>query len=83
MPREGKFGDDTWGDASRYAGDAGAWCCLSGDEDLGLMHVPLSAVRSTRFRRWSGKVWMAPNEAVPRDHPLLLALDLQPLRRRR
>ena len=44
VPREGEFGADTWGnDSWRESGDLGSWCCLSGDEELGQVYVPLTA----------------------------------------
>jgi glucose dehydrogenase len=44
VPRPGEFGADTWGDGSNvYSGDLASWCCLSADEELGHVYVPLSA----------------------------------------
>ncbi len=44
VPREGELGNDTWGDGSwAWSGDLGSWCCLSADEELGLVYVPFSA----------------------------------------
>jgi quinoprotein glucose dehydrogenase len=44
VPREGEFGADTWGNESgRESGDLGSWCCLSADEELGYVYVPLTA----------------------------------------
>ena len=44
VPREGEFGVETWGEESwRESGDLGSWCCLSADEELGYVYVPLSA----------------------------------------
>ena len=44
VPHAGEFGADTWGDGSReYSGDLGSWCCLTADEELGYVFVPLSA----------------------------------------
>ena len=44
VPREGEFGVDTWGnDSWRESGDLGAWCCLSADNELGYVYVPLTA----------------------------------------
>ena len=44
VPREGEYGTDTWGNESwRESGDLGMWCCLSADEELGYVYVPLSA----------------------------------------
>jgi glucose dehydrogenase len=44
VPEEGEMGVDTWGDDSwKYSGDLGSWCCLSADEELGLVYVPFTA----------------------------------------
>ena len=44
VPQEGEFGADTWGnDSGRDSGDLGSWCCLSADEELGYVYVPLTA----------------------------------------
>lgn len=44
VPREDGLGVETWGDDSwMYSGDLGSWCCLSADEELGLVYVPLTA----------------------------------------
>ena len=44
VPREGELGNDTWGDGSwEWSGDMGSWCCLSADEETGIVYVPLSA----------------------------------------
>ncbi len=44
VPREGEYGAETWGDDSRaHSGDLGSWCCLSADEELGYVYVPLTA----------------------------------------
>ena len=44
VPRAGEFGADTWGDGSgAYSGDLGSWCCLTADDELGYVYVPLSA----------------------------------------
>lgn len=44
LPRQGEFGHDTWGDgSSEWAGDMGSWCCLSADEETGIVYVPSSA----------------------------------------
>ena len=41
---EDEFGVETWGDESwRESGDLGSWRCLSADEELGYVYVPLSA----------------------------------------
>ena len=50
VPQEGEFGTETWGEESwRYSGDLGSWCCLSADEELGYVYVPLSAPTSARY----------------------------------
>ena len=44
VPREGELGVETWGnDSWKESGDLGAWCCLSADEALGYVYVPLTA----------------------------------------
>jgi quinoprotein glucose dehydrogenase len=44
VPQEGEFGADTWENGSgRDSGDLGSWCCLSADEELGYVYVPLTA----------------------------------------
>jgi len=44
VPQPGEFGSDTWGDGSGdYSGDLGSWCCLTADEELELVYIPLSA----------------------------------------
>ncbi len=44
VPQKGEFGNDTWGEDSwSYSGDLGSWCCVSADEELGYVYVPLSA----------------------------------------
>jgi quinoprotein glucose dehydrogenase len=44
VPRDGEFGADTWGNGSgRDSGDLGSWCCLSADQELGYVYVPLTA----------------------------------------
>ncbi len=44
IPREGEFGNDTWGDDSwRFVGNVNAWAPLSADPDLGLVYLPLDA----------------------------------------
>ncbi len=50
VPREGDFGVETWGDKSwGYSGDLGSWCCLSADEELGYVYVPLGAPTSAYY----------------------------------
>ena len=44
VPQDGEFGADTWGnDSGRESGDLGSWCCLSADQELGYVYVPLTA----------------------------------------
>lgn len=44
VPKPGEFGNDTWGEDSwKYSGDLGSWCCLTADEELGLLYVQLTA----------------------------------------
>ena len=50
VPTGGQYGVDTWGnDSWKYSGDLGSWCCLSGDEELGYVYVPLSAPTSAYY----------------------------------
>jgi len=44
VPHEGEFGADTWGNGSgKLSGDLGSWCCISADEQLGYVYIPLTA----------------------------------------
>ncbi len=44
VPREGELGNDTWGNRSwEWSGDMGSWCCMSADEETGIVYIPLSA----------------------------------------
>ena len=44
VPRPGEVGVETWGEESHaYSGDLASWCCMSADEELDLVYVPLSA----------------------------------------
>jgi quinoprotein glucose dehydrogenase len=44
VPREGEFGVDSWGNGSwKLSGDLGSWCCISADEELGYVYIPLTA----------------------------------------
>jgi quinoprotein glucose dehydrogenase len=44
VPHPGEPGNETWGEDSwKFSGDLGSWCCLSADEDLGYVYVPLTA----------------------------------------
>ena len=50
VPRPGEFGYDTWGDGSaEWSGDIGSWCCLSADDELGIVYVPLGAPTSAYY----------------------------------
>lgn len=43
-------GADSWGkDSWTYSGDLGSWCCLTADEALGLVYIPLSAPTAASF----------------------------------
>ncbi|HJS75325.1 MAG TPA: PQQ-binding-like beta-propeller repeat protein, partial [Vicinamibacteria bacterium] len=44
VPPPGEEGNDTWGEESwKFSGDLGSWCCVSADEELGYVYIPLSA----------------------------------------
>jgi glucose dehydrogenase len=44
VPRDGEFGAETWGNGSgKLSGDLGSWCCISADEALGYVYIPLTA----------------------------------------
>lgn len=44
VPQPGEFGHETWEDGSwEWAGDMGSWCCMSADEETGIVYVPFSA----------------------------------------
>jgi quinoprotein glucose dehydrogenase len=49
VPDEGELGADSWGGARAESGDLGSWCCLSADESLGHVYVPLSAPTSAYY----------------------------------
>ena len=50
IPEAGEFGADTWAEGSlAESGDLGSWCCLSADDDLGYVYVPLSAPTSAYY----------------------------------
>jgi quinoprotein glucose dehydrogenase len=50
VPRGGEFGADTWGNGSGpLSGDLGSWCCISADEQLGYVYVPLTAPTAAYF----------------------------------
>ena len=42
VPQEGDEGVETWGDESwRYSGNANVWTMLSGDDELGIVYLPI------------------------------------------
>ncbi len=44
VPRGTEFGADSWGsDSGKFSGDLGSWCCISSDESLGHVYIPLTA----------------------------------------
>ena len=44
VPKPGEGGHESWGEDSwRYSGDLGSWCCVTADEELGYVYVPLTA----------------------------------------
>ncbi len=44
VPQPGEPGNETWGEESwKYSGDLGSWCCITGDEELGYVYIPLTA----------------------------------------
>jgi len=50
VPRGGEFGADTWGNGSgALSGDLGSWCCISADEQLGYVYIPLTAPTAAYF----------------------------------
>ncbi len=50
VPRPGEVGYETWGDGSaEWSGDIGSWCCLSADNELGIVYVPLGAPTSAYY----------------------------------
>ena len=50
VPHPGEFGYDTWEDGSAdWSGDIGSWCCLSADDELGIVYVPLGAPTSAYY----------------------------------
>ncbi|MGH9385572.1 MAG: PQQ-binding-like beta-propeller repeat protein [Vicinamibacterales bacterium] len=43
-------GNASWGKESwKYSGDLGSWCCVTADEELGLVFIPLSAPTSASY----------------------------------
>jgi quinoprotein glucose dehydrogenase len=44
VPPPGEEGNDTWGEDSwKFSGDLGSWCCVTADEELGYVYIPLTA----------------------------------------
>jgi quinoprotein glucose dehydrogenase len=44
VPRGDEFGANSWGnDSGKFSGDLGSWCCISADESLGHVYIPLTA----------------------------------------
>jgi quinoprotein glucose dehydrogenase len=44
VPPPGEEGSETWGEESwKFSGDLGSWCCVSADEELGYVYIPLTA----------------------------------------
>jgi glucose dehydrogenase len=44
VPQAGEPGNESWGEESwKYSGDLGSWCCITGDEELGYVYIPLTA----------------------------------------
>src|SRR5580765_1921290 len=58
VPRDGEFGADTWKDHSnRYTGNVNVWSMMSGDDDLGMVYLPLTTPNSDYwggFRKGDG-----------------------------
>jgi quinoprotein glucose dehydrogenase len=53
VPQAGEFGTDTWGnDSWRIAGDLGAWNPMTGDEELGLVYIPLTSPTAAWYGGW-------------------------------
>ena len=53
VPREGEFGNDTWGNESwKIAGDLGSWNPMTADEQLGYVYIPLTAPTSSSYGGW-------------------------------
>lgn len=43
-------GSNSWGnDSWKYSGDLGSWCCVTTDEELGIVYIPLSAPTSASY----------------------------------
>ena len=50
VPHDGEYGADSWGNGSRsVSGDLGSWCCISADESLGYVYIPLTAPTAAYF----------------------------------
>jgi quinoprotein glucose dehydrogenase len=50
IPQAGEFGVDTWEDDSwRYTGHAPVWSLFSGDPELGLVYMPITAPTSDMY----------------------------------
>lgn len=68
VPREGELGVDTWGDESwRWSGDLGSWCCMSADEELGVVYVPLSAPTAAYYGAYRPGANLFSNSLVALD----------------
>jgi quinoprotein glucose dehydrogenase len=47
VPQDGEFGADTWKDHSnRYSGNVNVWSMMSGDDELGMVYLPLTTPNS-------------------------------------
>jgi quinoprotein glucose dehydrogenase len=50
IPQEGEFGVETWeNDSWRYTGHSPVWSMFSGDSDLGLIYLPITAPTSDMY----------------------------------
>ena len=53
VPQAGEFGTETWGnDSWKVAGDLGAWNPMTGDEELGLVYIPLTSPTAAWYGGW-------------------------------
>lgn len=44
IPQKGEFGQDTWkNDSWKYTGNTNVWSCMSADEELGYVYLPVGA----------------------------------------
>ena len=69
VPRPGEHGHESWGEDSwTYSGDLGSWCCLSVDEELGLVYVPLSAPTAAYYGGHRPGHNLFSNSLVALDH---------------